>query len=493
MKRRTFCASTLTLGASSLAIGKLFAAGDSAAVPALSGTGKPVALARNDLVDFQSGFKGKVRVPGQEGYEQARKVWNGSFDRKPAIIASCTNAADVARAVSFGRSHDLLVAVRGGGHSMSGQSAVEGGLLIDLSPMRAVRVDAAKKRASVEPGVLLGELDRATAAVGLVTPAGTVSHTGVAGLTLGGGYGRLARKFALTCDNLLSAEVVTADGKIVKAGAGENPDLLWGLRGGGGNFGVVTNFDFQLHEQNPTVLGGSIVFPVAQARDAFRMWSEYGETCPDDLDADVVLTRGEGGRPVLVFAVCYAGKAENLDAALKPIRAVGKPIVDRIAPMPYVELQRSGDEANPHGRSYYIKSGFPRKLEPGVVDVAIDVLESSPVQVVNVVFVHQGGAISRVDAASSAVTNREKTFSIVLATGWDDTAQSAKNIDWGRGAWKKIEPFTDGYYVNTANVDDSKKRVRETYGANYEKLVSLKRKFDPTNLFHLNANIAPEA
>jgi len=491
MKRRTFCASALTLGAGALPLGKLFAGTDSAAVSAVSGTGKQLLLPRKDILDFQAGLEGKVLLVGQSGYDEARKVWNGSFDRKPAVIASCRSAADVARAVSFGRSHDLLVGVRGGGHSMSGQSAVEGGLLIDLSPMRSVRVDAAKKMAHVDPGVLLGELDREAQAVKLVVPAGTVSHTGVAGLTLGGGYGRLARKFGLTCDNFTSAEVVTADGKVVKASATENADLMWGLRGGGGNFGVVTGFDFQLHEQDPMVYGGVLMFPAAQARDVLRMWAEYGETVSNEFCADAVLTRGQGGAPVLLFDVCYSGKPENAEKLLKPLRAAGKPIMDRLGPVPYVNLQKSGDASNPHGRSYYIKSGFPRKIDAGLVDAAVGLLESATVPIFNVVFVHQGGAIARVDPASSAVTHRDRTFSIVLVNAWDDTTQTPKNVEWGRSAWKKIEPFTDGYYINTANADDAKKRVQESYGPNYERLVALKRKYDPTNLFHLNANIAP--
>jgi FAD/FMN-containing dehydrogenase len=493
MKRRTFCASTLSLGAASLPIGKLFAASDPGGMPAIGGSGKQLLLSQKDILDFQGGFKGKVLLPGQSGYEQARKVWNGSFDRKPAVIASCTDAADVARAVSFGRSSGLLVAVRGGGHSMSGQSACEGGLLIDLSPMRAVSIDAANKRAHVQPGVLLGELDREAQAVKLVTPAGTVSHTGVAGLTLGGGYGRLARKFGLTCDNFTNAEVVTAEGKLIKASATENPDLMWGLRGGGGNFGVVTGFDFQLHEQDPMVYGGVLIFPVSQARDVLRVWSEYGQVAPDEFCADAVLMRGQDGAPVLQFAVCYSGKLENAERALKPLRDAGKPIVDKLGPVPYVNLQKSGDAANPHGRSYYIKSGFPRKIDAGLMDAMIGLVESATVPIFNIVLVHQGGAIARVDAASSAITNRDRTFSIVLVTAWDDTSQTSKNVEWARGAWKKIEPFTDGYYINTANADDAKKRVQESYGPYYDRLVALKRKYDPTNLFHLNANIAPGA
>jgi FAD/FMN-containing dehydrogenase len=487
VKRRTFCISALTAGAASLSAGRLLAAA-SADVPALTSAGKQLVLGRNDVKDLAAGLRGQLMLSGDEGYEQARKVWNGAFDRRPALIARCAGAADVSRAVTFGRTHGLLLAVRGGGHSLSGQSACEGGLLIDLSQLRKIRIDQAAKRARAEPGALLGDLDRESQAVGLATPAGTVSHTGIAGLTLGGGYGRIARKFGLTCDNLTAAEVVTADGRIVRASDGENADLMWGLRGGGGNFGVVTSFEYRLHPVDPMMYGGVLMFPLAQARQVLSFWSEFAAS--DELYADVVLTRGPGGAPVVLFDVCYSGPVKQAESALKPLRQAGKPVVDALAPASYLDLQRSSDANNPHGRKYYIKSGFIKRLEPKVIDAMLGISEGAPMPL-SVILVHQGGAIAKVKPSATAVARREHPHSLVIAASWDDPAQTARNVEWARAAWRKLEPLTDGYYVNTANADDSERGVRDTYGANYDRLVALKNKYDPGNLFRMNANIKP--
>jgi len=490
VKRRNFCISALAAGAATLPLSR-FAAAAGDDIAAMSGAGKQLTLSTTEVKDFAAGLRGQLLLPEQDGYEAARKVWNGAFDKRPALIARCAGAADVQRAVDFGRTHGLLLAVRGGGHSLSGQSTCDGGMMIDLSPMHSVQVDPLAKSARVEPGALLGDLDREAQAFGLATPAGTVSHTGVAGLTLGGGYGRLARKFGLTCDNLTAAEVITADGKFVRASGKENADLFWGLRGGGGNFGVVTSFTYQLHPVEPIVFGGALIFPATQAREVLKFWADYARAAPDDFYAEAILTRGPGGMPALVFDVCHCGPREQAERDLKPLRQAGKASVDALAPISYVDLQRSGDGTTPHGRSYYIKSGYMSRIEPALIDVGLELLATAPMAGFGLIMVHHGGAIARVKPGATAVPLRDPLHSVVLNTAWEGKADADKNVAWARDAWRKLEPLTNGYYVNTANADDPQKRVRDSYGMNYGRLAALKRKYDPANLFHLNANIRP--
>lgn len=499
MRRRTFCGAALAGAALGVfPLDRLLATEDNAVgrptgdLPALSGTGKQITLQPSDIEELRGSLRGQLLLPGQDGYDGARKVWNGAFDRKPALIARCAGAADVAQAVTFAREHDLLVAVRGGGHSLSGQSVCDGGLMIDLSRLKGVRIDPVAMTARVEPGVLLGEFDREAQSFGLATPAGTVSHTGIAGLTLGGGFGRIARKYGLSCDNVRSVDLIAASGKLVQAGEKENGDLLWGLRGGGGNFGVVTSFEYRLHAVPTMMLGGLLVYPFEQARDVLDFFSGFAADASDDLYLDATLAFAPDGRKALLLEACYCGRFEDGERELKALREFRKPLQDTVQPTSYVQLQRSGDEIFPVGRRYYLKAGFLRRLDPALLDEAVERFRTAPAGAA-IAIVHHGGAISRVRPDASAFWHREAQHSILLIARWDDPALTRSNSDWVRSTWPAFETFTRGFYVNDLAHDDTAERVRANYGGNYERLLTLKRRYDPANLFRMNANVVPNA
>ncbi len=498
MKRRLFCGAALaTLATASLPLSRLLAAAESstvaADVPAISGTGKQIILPRGDVADLRASLRGQLLLAGDAGYEQARKVWNGSFNRKPALIARCAGTADVIQAVNFGRAHELLVSVRGGGHSISGQSACEGGLMIDLAQMNGVRIDPVARRGRVEGGALLGDFDREAQAFGLATTAGTVSHTGVAGLTLGGGFGRLGRKFGMTCDNVRGYDIVTADGKFLRVSAEENADLNWGLRGGGGNFGVVTSFEYELYPVAPVLLGGVMVYPIEQAKEVLGFFDGFFETAPDELYVDTTLVTGPDGHKVLVLDATYCGSIEAGERVLKPLREFRKPIVDAIAPIPYVKQQSSVDDVFAYGRHYYVKAGFVRNLPPDLIEAMIETFLTSTLPATPVLTAPQGGAISRIAPDATAYPYRDARHNLLVAAAWPDSSGDEAHLTWARAAWKNLEPFTRGFYVNDNNADISERKVLENYGLNYPRLAQLKAKYDPTNLFRLNANIKPKA
>jgi len=497
MKRRSFCGSALaTVAAVSLPYSRLFAAADEPVagdVPAMSVTGKQLVLPRSDLNDLRASLRGQLLLAGDEGYEKARRVWNGSFDRRPALIVRCAGAADVVQAVNFGRTHELIISVRGGGHSISGQSVCEGGLMIDLAPLNGVRVDPIARRARVGGGALLGDFDREAQAFGLATTAGTVSHTGVAGLTLGGGFGRLGRKFGMTCDNVRAYDVVTADGRYVRASAEENADLNWGLRGGGGNFGVVTSFEYELYPVGPMLLGGVLIYPVAQAKEVLEFFDGFFAEAPDELYVDTTLITTPEGNKVLILDTTYCGSIEAGERVLKPLREFRKPLVDTIAPTPYVKQQSSVDDAFAYGRHYYVKAGFARSLPPDLIEAMIETFMSSTLPITPVLTAPQGGAISRVAADATAFPYREARHNLLIAAAWTDSSGDEAHLSWARGAWKVLEPFTRGFYVNDNNADIGERRVLENYGNNYARLSKLKAKYDPANMFRLNANIKPHA
>ncbi|HEX6992835.1 MAG TPA: FAD-binding protein [Gammaproteobacteria bacterium] len=488
MKRRAFCAAGVSVAALSfLPLRRVFAAD----VPALTKDGAEIVLRARDVEDFQAGLRGPLLLPGQDGYDEARRIWNGAFDRRPALIARCAGAADVMRAVGFAKTHDLLVAVRGGGHSLSGQSVCDGGLMIDLSRMRGIRVNPDARRVRAEPGVLLGELDRETQAFGLATPAGTVSHTGIAGLTLGGGFGRIARKHGLTCDNLVAADVVTADGRLVHASEDENPDLLWGLKGGGGNFGIVTSFEYRLHAVGPMMYGGPILYPYAVAGDVLRFFADYALEAPDELNVDAALITAPNGERVLALDTCFCGPLADAERQLEPLRRAARPVQDHAGPTPYVRLQTSMDETYHYGIKAYERSGFLRRIEPTLVDEVVERLAASNLPSAQVIFVHHGGAIARVRPDATAFWHRDAQHSMLIQGHWTDPAQSDEIMGWARSTWDALESHTNGFYVNTIAEDDPQRRVRGTYGENYPRLVALKNAYDPANLFRRNANIEP--
>ena len=493
MKRRAFCAAGLAaLTASSFPFRRVFAADPGADVPAIGLDGRQLTLKAAEVSDLRAALRGELITADLPSYEAARRLWNPAFDRKPALIARCVGAADVRRAVSFAAAHGLITAVRGGGHSVSGQSGCDGGLVVDLSPMRAVEVDPIARVARVEGGALLGQLDREALAFGLATPVGTVADTGVAGLTLGGGVGRLSRRFGLTCDNLIAADLVTADGRWLRVSEHENRDLLWALQGGGGNFGVVTSFTFRLHEVTPVMYGGDLMYPFADARQVLRGFADAIAAAPDELYVDSVLGTAPQNVRFLVFNVCYSGPAADAERVIGPLRKIGKPLKDEVRPAPYDQLQGSADLRGNSPLGAYGKGGLVYGITPALIDTMAEFCENAPSAGALLWMQHQGGAVSRVRPAATAYFNRGASHNVGVFTQWKmPPGDTQREIDWVRSAWARIEPQTRGQYVNLAATDDREARVHAAYGDNYPRLAALKKRYDPGNLFRLNANIKP--
>jgi FAD/FMN-containing dehydrogenase len=440
---------------------------------------------------FRAQLRGPVLGPGDAGYDGARRVWNGMIDRKPALVARCAGAADVMRAVEFARTRELLVAVRGGGHSASGQAVCDGGLVIDLSGMKGVRVSPAARTARAEPGVIWGEFDRETQAFGLATTGGVVSTTGIAGLTLGGGVGWLMRSHGLTCDNLVSADVVTADGQLRTASANENADLFWALRGGGGNFGVVTSFEYRLHPVGPLVLAGLLIHPRPRAGEVLRFYRDFTRTAPDELAAYAALVTAPDGMPVVAIVVCYNGPVEAGERVIRPLRQFGPPIADMVQPMPYTAFQSILNDANPPGLQVYWKSSFLRDLTDEVIDLIVAHGPTMPSPLAAMIVEFYGGAVNRVGAADTAYPHRSALYLLNMMSLWPDPTKSDANVAWVRGLYEAAEPFATGRtYMNFLS-DEGEDRVRAAYGENYPRLAAVKRRYDPTNFFRLNPNIQP--
>jgi len=450
--------------------------------------------------DLATKVQGEILTADSPGFDKVRVVWNAMIDRKPALIARCKSADDVVACVKFATQHDLLVAVRGGGHNIAGNAVCEGGLLIDLSLMRAVKVDAAKQTAHVEGGALLGDFDQAAQAHGLATPLGINSTTGVAGLTLGGGFGWLSRKHGLTLDNLLSATVVTAAGEKLTASAKENSDLFWALRGGSGNFGVVTSFEFKLHKIGTEVLSGLIVHPLADAKKVLQYYRDFVAKAPDELAVWFVLRKAPPlpflpekwhGKEILALAACYFGDLKTGEKLLQPLRAFGQPIADVIGPTPYIGWQQVLDPLLTPGMRNYWKSHEFLQIPDAMIDVIMDFASRLPDPQTELAFAQLGGAIQRVPNDATAYSHREPNFLINVHTRWDAAANDGKCIAWARDLIKALTPFSTGaVYVNFLTSDEED-RVKMAYGANLAKLVAVKKKYDPTNLFRMNANIRP--
>jgi hypothetical protein len=464
-------------------------------VRAVTGDGRELTLTADAIADLAARLRGRVLLAEDDGYDQARMVLNPSFDKRPALIVQATGAADIQTAVNFARENDgLLLAVKCGGHSYSGVSTCDLGLMIDLSPFRAVRVDPYARTARVTGGSLLGQVDHEAVAHGLVTPMGTVSHTGVGGLVTGGGFGRLARRFGLSVDNLLSVDVVGADGELRFASADENPDLFWGVRGGGGNFGVVTSFEFRLHPMQRQVLGGSILYPISRASEVLNLFGEYGPAAPDELQLDCAVVIPPGGAPGMAgFSVCYSGGPGAADTALAPLRSLGAPVVDDVRPMDYVALQKSGDTADFRAQAAYLKSGFVSEIAPGLVSAIAEGMVGHPGRITQVVLVQGGGAIARSPNSATAFSQRDKFANMLCIVGWPYPTDGSEHIEWIRQYWPNLETFTRGFYTNDLEPGTTTQVVNENYGENYNRLVEIKRRYDPTNLFRLNANIEPRA
>ncbi len=465
-----------------------------------------ITLNQTVLQQLRSAFKGQVILPGDADYDEARKVWNGMIDKYPAIIVRPVDNTDVAAAVGFARQNDLLLSVRGGGHNVAGHATNDGGIVIDLSSMKQISVDPVNRTARAEGGVTWGELDAATQVYGLATPGGVFSETGIAGLTLGGGYGFLRNKYGLSCDNLIAAEVVTASGAIVRASADENRDLLWALRGGGGNFGVVTAFEYQLHPVGPEVMMAFALHDTPTAEDmrrAVRLYRDFSLTAPDEVST--ILAIGQvppdehfpealHRKPFTLLAGVYAGPVEEGKKALQPLIDFTEPLLDFSGVMPYVEAQQMFDADYPDGLRYYWKSLNLSELSEGAITRIVEHARQQPSPFSTTDLWHIGGAVTRVSAEESAFYGRHATFMLNPEANWIDAADDAANMHWVRQFVSEMEPFSDGSrYLNFPGFqEEGSEMMRKSFGDHYERLAALKRQYDPDNLFRLNQNIKPE-
>ena len=446
-------------------------------------------LEQPDIETLKASLRGELLQPDDDGYNSTRRVWNGMIDRKPALIACCAGVADVINAVNFASTHHLLVSVRGGGHNVTGNSVCDGGIVIDLSGMKGIRVDPVKRTAWAEAGLTLGEFVRESQAFGLGTTVGTVTTTGLSGLTLGGGMGWLMGKYGLAIDNLLAVDLVTADGQMVRASASEHPDLFWGVRGGGGNFGIVTAFQFQLHPVG-LLLAGMVVHPLSKAQEVLRFYREYSRTAPDELTAYAALVTTPDGLPAIAIVLCYCGPLDEGERLVEPVRKFGPPLADQIGPMAYLNLNSMLDAAFPAGRSCYEKASTFKALSDEAIETIADygAAFTSPFSMVVIQHVH--GAASRVGPSETAFAQREESYVMNMIALWDE-GEANTHIGWARTFWTAVEPFAaSGVYVNYLG-NEGEERIRASYGANYSRLVTLKNAYDPTNLFRMNQNIKP--
>ena len=493
--RRRFFQSALTASSVSLFPGSLVwgqAAKSSRAFPAeiaavkLNGTDTSIEGAA--VRELAESLQGQLLTSGDFGYHGARRIWNGMHDRHPAIIVRAQSTADVANAVNFARERELLLAIKGGGHSWPGRSVADNAIMIDLSAINDVIVDPVERRARIGGGALLAALDLATLGHGLVTTAGIVSHTGVGGLTLGGGYGRLGRNFGLTIDNLVSAELVVANGRSLRVSAEENPDLFWAIRGGGGNFGVVTEFEFALHRASPDMYGGIMSWPTSRARDVLDYYAENSADFPNELFMAPGMVTGPDGSAMLMMDVCFCGHPSAAERALAPLRAVARPAVDGAVPASYLTMQTRMDGLTRPGIRSYIKSGMVREFTPELIDTLLSSFEPGKGVVIN--SFATGGKIAEISETATAWPHRNAHSMIAAVSFWSDPALDEARIGSTRSHWSELDPHTGGYYANI-QADDIE--VVGNYGPVYERLVAVKSNHDPLNLFRLNSNIKPMA
>src|SRR5215217_6215644 len=452
------------------------------------------------LEELRGQFRGALLQPEEEGYDEARRVWNGAIDRYPALIARCVGADDVVAAMRFARERDLLVSVRGGGHAVAGHAVCDGGLMIDLSLMKAIRVDPVGRTARASGGVLWRELDLATQQMGLATTGGIISHTGIAGLTLGGGLGHLMRKHGLTVDNLLSVDLVTADAERVHVDAETAPDLFWGLRGGGGNFGIATSLEYRLHPVGPLVFGGPIFWRLEEGEKVLRFLRDFASQAPDELGITFaaslappspILPREEYGKPVVALVLVWSGDPVAGERAIAPIRAIGTPIGELVRQTPYVALQSMLDGGAPHGRHYYWKAHRVPELCDEVIDAILERVTSitSPFSQVGGWAI--GGAVSRIDPDTTAVGERDTGFEINITAGWSPSdPNNERHTAWVRQGWETLRPFSAGVYANFLS-DEGASGLEAAYRGRLQRLTALKDRYDPENVFRLNANIPP--
>ena len=456
-------------------------------------TGPEITLPEPVVEEFQKSLRGELIRPGDGGYNEARKIWNANIDKHPALIARCMGAADVINAVNFARDNHLLVSVRGGGHNFPGTCVADGGLVIDLTNMNSVRVNPVRRTARAEGGTKWGQFDRETQAFGLACTGGTNYDTGIAGLTMGGGQGWLGGKYGLALDNLISVDIVTADGQLHVASATENPDLFWAVRGGGGNFGVVTSFEYQLHPVGPLPVG-VVIFPLDRAREVLQFYNEFASSIPDELNTASGLATLEDGTPAVAIVACYNGPLEEGEKVLEPLRQIGQPIMAQFDSMPYVQVQHLLDPFVPEGHQYYEKGHFITDIRDGAIDALIESYRTTSSPGNLLVFQQQGNAANRVSQDATAYSHRDARYNLILIARWSDPGESEIHFKWTRDLWEKLVPYsTGGVYVNNvgSEADDGATMIRSAYGANYQRLAAIKQKYDPTNLFRHNQNIRP--
>ncbi|MFQ6029366.1 MAG: FAD-binding oxidoreductase, partial [Dehalococcoidia bacterium] len=455
-------------------------------------TGRDTTIAEATIEEFKKSLRGELLSPGEAGYDEAREIWNAMIDRRPGLIVRCAGVSDVINSVNFARENSLLVAVRGGGHNVAGNAVCDGGIMIDLSLMKGMRVDPLNRTARAEPGLTWGEFDHETQAFGLATPGGQITTTGIAGVTLGGGWGWLSRKHGLASDNLMSADIVTADGKFLTASATENPDLFWGLRGGGGNFGIVTSFEYQLHAIS-TMLAGMVVHPFDRAKEVLEFYREFTRDMPDELACHAALMSSPDGDPIAVLVACYSGPVGEGERVLQPLREFGPPLADLIRPMAYTEVQTLLDDPYPAGLYDYWKSNFMTEISDDAIDTLVAHCGNRPSPMCHgLIEGILGGAVSRVNEDEIAFNHRNVVYSFLSLGVTADPAESDKCVQWAREFWDAMQPYSNGgVYVNYLGqeADEGVDRVKAAYGpTKHERLVALKNKYDPTNLFRLNRN-----
>lgn len=458
-------------------------------------TGADTVLKETVVEELRGSLRGELLCPNDAEYNEARSIWNAMFDKRPALIVSCAGVSDIISAVNFARTNNIPVAVRGGGHNVAGSGACDGGFMLDMSRMKSVRVDPVSRTARAEPGLTWGEFDHETQAFGLATTGGQISTTGIAGLTLGGGWGYLARKYGLASDNLLSVDLVMANGQLLTASATEHADLFWGVRGGGGNFGVVTSFEYQLHPVGP-VLAGVVIYPFEKAKKVLTFYRDFASAAPDELASGVVCITLPDGTPVTAIVVCYSGSLEAGERVLQPLRAFDAPLADQIAPIPYTAAQKLVDAFYPPGLQAYFKASFLTEISEAAIDTIVTYCANRPSPICHVVIEHTlGGAVSRVDREATAFHHRDVQYSFISLGMCTDPAEAERCVRWAREFWGAMQPcLTDGVYVNYLGqeADEGAERIKAAYGPEkYQRLVALKNTYDPTNLFRLNQNIKP--
>lgn len=453
-----------------------------------------------DVKELRTRFRGVLLRPGEEGFDEARRIWNGAIDRRPDLIARCAGTDDVVEAVRFARERNLLVSVRGGGHAVAGHAVCDGGMMIDLSLMKAVRVDPQARTVRAAGGMLWGEFDRATQPFGLATTGGVISHTGIGGLTLGGGLGHLMRKHGLTVDNLLSVDLVTAEGSHVHVDDRSDADLLWGLKGGGGNFGIATTLEYRLHPVGPLVLGGPIFWPISDAPIVLKFLRDFAPTAPDELGITIALRLAppmvflpaeQYGKPVIGLVLVWAGDIAAGQKAIAPLRKLGAPIADVVRPAPYLFFQSMLDGGAPHGMHYYWKSHRLPTLSDEVISVLVSRIASitSPLSQISGWAV--GGAASRIDPETTAVGDRENGFELNIVGAWPPSnPDGQRHISWVRDGWEQLRPYSSGVYANFLS-DEGPAGIQAAFGKRLKRLVALKNRWDPANFFRMNANILP--